>query len=280
MILVGTTIAPWKCDGRQDVAWLDYAEEMRAETKQQVGFMAVLEVDGRGLEPYGQVIERLDDLSGDYWRFAFDDGETVVESGNRLIRICMGRNLVQEYAMRRNQPENNISHILFLDSDISPPADAIPKLLELNRPVVGGHVPIYALGGPSLISDDDKRIRRVARRRFAFDDSTAGEQAYWDEQNYCNENPWVPAPEGYPAEALVQEHWNTAGFLMVRREVFTSVAWHYNLDKGLTDDPAYQAATAAKFGPTWVRHDIEGMHVPIPMVAVGERDGDRIRRAW
>lgn len=282
-IVVGTTIAPWKCDGRQELAWLDTAEEI-ADSHEDVSFFAALEVDGRGLSPYVDLLRRITDVAAvavpvDYWRFAIDDGTKEVTTGERLVRICAGRNLCHEYAMR----DQSVTHILFVDSDISIPGDSIPKMLEVDHPVVGGLVGIYAQDGPKLDKVEDA-IYRVARERSQFPDTEAGGEAWLEEQRFCLANPWFIDELGtFPEDADIREHWCTAGFLLVRRDVFSTVAWHWDLDRGCTDDPAFQnAVERAGFGRTWTRHDLLAEHEPLRtgMVAVEHRDGDRMHVPW
>jgi len=236
MIVVGTTCAPWKCNGRGELAWLDNAEDMIADAKgagHELDFFAALEVDGRGLTPYKQLQHRLIlDLDGNFWTFSLDDEAEIVESSNRLVRICMGRNLVTEYAMAQGA-----SHILFLDTDTRVPGDSISKLLEVDHPVVGGNVGAYCMSGPVVLDD-----RGRAKHKFR-----------------------------------VEEHWNTAGFLLVRREVFKVLRWRWSIDDGMTDDPAYQGDQQVwGFGQTWVRKDVQGEHVE-PLVPVEERDEEARR---
>lgn len=240
-IVVASTTAAWKCDGREELTWLRNAEAMRkhaADVGHEVEFFLAIETDARGVAPFDAIVDRICDLDGHVWRYSLDDGSDEILSGNRLIRICMGRNLAQEHAMR-----NQASHLLFLDTDVLADEDCIPKLLELQHPVVGGNVGAYCMDGP-VVPPLDTVYSEVPHRNF---------------------------PDGIEVKA----HWNTAGFLMVERQVFSRVAWHYDLDAGLTDDPAYQRETRELFGETWVRYDVIGRHVGA-LVAVEERtDADR-----
>lgn len=218
MIVVGSTLAPYKVDG-SELDWLKSGEEF-LDRDPLTHFFAALELlPNRGPAVFARLRTRLNALGGTSWAFSLDDGEEELTSENRLTRICMGRNLITEYACRVAA-----SHILFLDSDLSVPGDSIEKLLEVDAPIVGGDVPTYCLHGPSDLS------------RHAFP---------------------------------VERHWNTAGFLLVRREVFKRVRWrheHFHMT-GLTDDPCYAwDAESLGFGETLVRKDLIGHHVPlIPM---------------
>jgi hypothetical protein len=238
-VLVATTCAPWKCNGVGELAWLDRAEErlMRAEDAgiRLTHFLAA-EVDGRGMEPYDALEDRLCEVKAAAdpawdvvtWQFRVDDLIQEFDGRSRLHRICAGRNLAHEYA----QSDFSISHILFIDTDTSVPADSVNRLLEVDHGIVCGHVPNYAHSGPK-----------------------------------------VPNPEYRDMD--LQEHWTTAGFMMVRRDVFRKMRWRWDLQSGSTDDPCFQAdAQEFGFGQTWVRHDVVGTHVE-PLVGVEERDADR-----
>lgn len=80
-----------------------------------------------------------------------------------------------------------------------------------------------------------------------------------DVPSYCLHGPLIE--EGVPEDAQVQEHWNTAGFLLVPQEVFRVVRWRHDYDAGISDDPAFAQEVAAHgFGNEWVRHDLVGNH--------------------
>lgn len=226
-IVVGSTMAPFKATDDEDRQWLTNAEEMVFDAHSagftKIFFLAAAEMDARGMDVYRKLDRRLreintkfgDDVEADMWRFAIDDHADSIDSLNRLIRICTGRNLIQEFALRRRK----VSHILFLDSDLVVPPDSISKLVEMDHPIVGGDVPSYCMNGEP-------------QSQFS-----------------------------YPVHA----HWNTAGFLMVQREVARRVAWRTDVyDSGNTDDPAYAAAVEELgFGKTYVRKDLIGAHKPL-----------------
>lgn len=215
-VMCGSTIPAYKAadHSAESISWLATAEEMISTSKSaghEVGFFATLEVDARGLEPFQEVIDYLLRVQGLWWKFSVDLGDEIIDGSTRLPRICMGRNLLIEAALM----EPAISHILFLDSDTEVPADSVVRLLALERPLAGGHVPVYCLRGPV-----------------------------------------VQAPN-------VQEHWNTAGFLMVERKVFSHVRWGIDPDGGNTDDPHFAlCAELMGFGKTWVDHDLIARHRP------------------
>jgi len=227
VIIVGSTCASWKCNGIGELAWLRHAEEMiedAASVGHELLFFATLETDARRQTPFIGLLDRLEDLPSSFWTFSLDDGAKEITTMNRLVRICTGRNLIHEKALREFA-----SHILFLDTDTEVPGDSISKLLELNHPVVGGEVPNYRLRGPEVT--------------------------------------------GFPFP--VQEHWNTAGFLLVQRDVFTRIRWRTDHQLGLSDDPCFDHdAHAAGFGHTWVRKDVVGAHIEA-LCPVEEREADR-----
>lgn len=233
MIVVASTVAAWKCNGRGELAWLETMETMAFDAQrigEELRIFVAVELDARGLSPFDRLIERLQILQQaasipfDLWTFSLDDVTDQITTTNRLIRICTGRNLAHEFAMRMGA-----THILFLDTDTLVPGDCVSKLLEVNHPVVGGEVP-----------------------------------------NYCLHGPIVPGFD-FP----VEEHWTTAGFLLVSRDVFKVLRWRWNPDDGIiTDDPCFQSDQQVwGFGQTWVRKDVIGEHIE-PLVAVENRDAD------
>lgn len=140
-ILVGATAAGHK--GAQALTWLQDAEAVRAATPHAVEFFLAAETQPDGLEPRLQAAEaRVRALGGTVWRFMLDDGAAVIDSGNRLARICTGRNLVIEHALRIGA-----EWILFVDTDIRLPTDVLPRLLEMGHPFAGFSVPQYGLRG-------------------------------------------------------------------------------------------------------------------------------------
>jgi len=157
-------------------------------------------------------IAEAENVTQDVWTFSIDDDASQIDHRNRLIRICTGRNLTHEFAMRNP----NVSHVLFLDSDMRPDGDCISKLIEVDANIVGGEVPVYCLKGPRVGGYD------------------------------------------FP----VQDHWNTAGFLLVRRNVINRIRWRADIyDHGQSDDPCFHKdAIEAGFGRTLVRKDVKGIH--------------------
>jgi hypothetical protein len=250
MIVVGATTVAWKCDGHGgELDWLTHAEEIAANA--DVRFFATLEQDARGDAPFGSLLARLDDLGGEAWRFRWDDGADEITPHNRLIRICAGRNMITDYAVRAGA-----EWIYFADTDLAPPGDVLDKLLEVDWPIVGAHVPIYCLGGPVA----EKHPARI-----------------WLEDGSM----WPRLPEHLhlpPFGFDVQVHWNTAGSLLVHRSLFRRLRWRVDPDAGMTDDPCYAADALALGWPTLVRKDCI-VTASVPLAPVEGRGLDmKVRR--
>lgn len=146
MIVVGATTAPFSMNDENSWgSWLKNAEEVKQSHPNGVSYFAALQVDKRGIDPFAPLIERLEQLGGTYWTYSLDDGRTEVTSKNRVSHICAGRNTIVDYASR-----NHASHILYLDADCTPPPDVLPKLLEVDYPLVAGYIHSYAIQGPLM----------------------------------------------------------------------------------------------------------------------------------
>ncbi len=150
MILVGSTIPAYKLggDSRYWDSWLSNAEALReAAGDAEVRFFATVETDARGLVPFVPLLERLTSLATaaemPWYEFSIDDGAASIDTGNRLMRICTGLNLIAHHAVRAGA-----THVFWRHADIWVPDDSIPKLLELDQPLVGGNIPTYCLTGP------------------------------------------------------------------------------------------------------------------------------------
>lgn len=226
-VLTGSTLAPHVATAEQDTQWLRNAFTRTPDGFEYSWFAALETVAAFDVEVYQPVRQLLKALGGEAWTFSLDTNDETLTSANRLTRICTGRNLVTEYAVRAG-----VDWLLYLDADVRPDADAIPKLVEVaerfDHPIVGGDVPSYCLSGPKV--------------------EGMGEVGY-----------------------DIEEHMNTAGFLLVARSLFTQLRWRHDPDQGLTDDPCYhQDALRLTGKATWVRKDVVGEHVPlVPLEARG-----------
>lgn len=145
MIVVGTTVAPFKSLAGETLDWLVSAEKMVEASPVPLSFFVAIEIDDRGMSVHQDLMMRLKEVGAvapvDAWTFSINDNEKKVDGGNRLHRICTGRNLVHEYAFR----DSEISHVLFVDSDLKVPANCVEQLLEVDKPIVGGDVPAYCV---------------------------------------------------------------------------------------------------------------------------------------
>lgn len=233
-VLVASTTTAYKTDDdRLIFSWLTHADTWRAAG--HPFFCAVQLGHGRDHE-LKPLLDRLDQIDATVWRYSIDEGETTIKNAARLAGICAGRNLAHEYAQR----DPDITHILFLDTDIIPPVDAIDRMLEVDNELVGLNVPTYCLDGPP--------VHTSAR---------------------------------VPAGVDVREHEvQTAGCLMVHRDVFRILRWHWDLESGMTDDPCFERDARVLLNvPTWVRHDVVAEHYPACIGPFEQRGHDlTIRR--
>lgn len=177
--------------------------------------------------PYSFDVWTWNTASGVDWRSRpkFDQDQA------RLAPIVNARSMAIEYAM-----QTNASHLLFIDADIIPPKDIIPKLLETNRLTVGGLV--HGRGDhaacPYIFGE---------KRRFQ---------------------------EGHPRfyQMVECEHGNI-GFCMIARRVFEQVRFRYGTTEYpdgrnhmVSDDPAYHLDAFLKFHEWhYIRMDVEGKHI-------------------
>lgn len=237
--VIGTPLVGWKCDANEHMSWLENRHEIMSLFP-NVRWFAALELDSRGLDPFGEVIEALREVNGDFWTYSINDMQSKVNHGNRWIRIETGRNLIREFAQRHRvttghhwgedcTEENigvvNYEAILYIDSDVVLTSEIISKLLEVDRPIVGGDIKAYCLTGKKI-----------------------------------SDNP------------PIEEHWNSAGCLLVNAPAFYDLPWFHNAWLNLSDDPSFQSLAErlmrregvnnldTTYGMTWVRKDTDVKH--------------------
>ena len=237
--VIGTPLVGWKCDAGEHMDWLANRAAIMEKFPNAKWFSA-FELDGRGIEPFADVINALREVNGDYWTYSLNDMQPKVNSGNRWIRIETGRNLVREFAQRlrvtaghhwgedclvENIGVVNYQAVLYIDSDIELTVEIIEKLLEVERPLVGVNVPQYGLGGKTISVDPP-----------------------------------------------LQEHWTTAGMLLVNAPAFYDLPWYHNSYLNMSDDPTFQSMAerllrregihnlTETYGMTWVRKDVDAHH--------------------
>ena len=253
--VIGTPLVGWKCDAGEHLAWIRDAKKIK-ELFPNVVWFAALELDHRGLEPFKEVIDALNEVNGTYWTYSINDMETEVNYLNRWIRIETGRNLIREFAQRKrmiaghhwgedctelNYGNVNCEAVLYADSDIHIHAEMIEKMFEVNRPIVGADVPAYCLSG-TIISENPR----------------------------------------------IEEHWNTAGALLVNAPAFYDLPWFHNSYLNLSDDPSFQSMAErlkrregvnnldSTYGMTWVRKDVQAKHEGNPNPVEKRNIADRV----
>lgn len=147
MIVVGTTLCSFAMSQSHGwTPWLKNAEAMQKSVDgHEVRFFVAIQVDARGLEPFAALLDRLKEVNGEYIVYSLDDKRTNVTTTNRLRHITMGQNIVTDYCCA-----TWASYLLFMAADCCPPPDALPKLLEVKHPIVGGEVTTYCLSGPEV----------------------------------------------------------------------------------------------------------------------------------
>jgi len=239
MIVIGTPITAFAMQ-REYLwrSWLTNAEIIKQT--HNVRYFAAIEVDARGLKPFVPLLAHLAMIGGEYWTYSYDDKRTHVNSENRISHICMGRNMIQDYACSLDAAGMDVTHILHIDADVTPHDNTIPLLLELNHPLVGGDL----------------------------------------SETYCGTGPRV---KKYPFP--VEEHVNTAGYLLVDRNLYIRLRWRkdhrytfkhhdiYGTIVPMGDDHCYYYDALTLFNtPTYVRKDCVGQHHP-PGVAPFEMRG-------
>lgn len=249
-LLIASTVPAYKCDGSYELTWLTNAEAWR---EQGHDVFCALEGMGRDDELL-PLRRRLKELGATVWKFAIDDGGNTITNDTRMVRIGTGRNLAHELF---NRYPGRWEGILFIDSDVLAPADAPALVLEVDRQLVGLSVRPY-----------DTFLRG---RRVTYVETTPDVYVLRGTQDVDPCRTRRPFPEG----AVIEEHWNTAGCLLLRAEAARTLRWRWDLAGGLSDDPCLQYdAVRAGFGMTWVRHDVIVRHVPDVIYPVERRGHD------
>jgi hypothetical protein len=225
--VIGCPMVPWKVERSEHNQWLSDAAAIK-ESFPNAKFFAALELDHRSVEEsYGNFIQELVRVGGEFWTYSINDKEEEVNHMNRWIRIETGRNLIREFAQRKRRlkPPHwgeevdqisfvNNEAVLYVDSDIELTKNVVEKLFEVDHHIVSADVPAYGLRG-----------------------------------NVVNQNP------------RIEEHWNTAGVLLVNSPHFYDLPWYHNAYMNLSDDPTFQHLAERLYGrQTFVRKDIKVAH--------------------
>jgi hypothetical protein len=239
VIVVGTTLAAFVMD-QEDTwgSWIENIEEVAEHTDEEIRVFAAIEVDALGLEPFEMLLDCMAEISNttpvrcEFWTYSLDDGRTEVTTGNRLRHITTGQNLVTDYAV-----SEGADWLLFMAADCRPPDDVIPRMLELDHPLVAPNVPTYCLDGPKV---------------GGLGSSTAYDDAGWD----------------------VRKHMASAAALMIHSDVFRRVRWRWDPEDG-SDDPCFHRDALEHLGiETLVRHDVTAKHYPLQVGAIETRGHD------
>jgi hypothetical protein len=227
--VIGTPLVGWKVDKKEHMAWLHNKDEIIAKFP-NVKFFSSFELDHRGTEVFQEVIDSLKTVNGDYWTYSINDMEDSVTSGNRWIRIETGRNLIREFSQRHRKMSGH-----HWGEDCS----------EQNYGVINYEAILY-------VDSDTYVDTNIIEKMFEVDHPivSVNVPAYGLSGEVVNENP------------RIEEHWNTAGMLLVNSPAFYDLPWSHNAMLNLSDDPTFQHHShRLGYGQTWVRKDVSATHM-------------------
>ena len=237
--VIGTPLVGWKVDRKEHLAWLSSKDEIIAKFP-NAKFFSAFELDHRGIEVFQEVIDFLKSVNGDYWTYSINDMEEDVDHVNRWIRIETGRNLIREFSQRHRKMSG---HHWGEDCE------------KQNHGVVNYEAILYVDSDTYLNVDIVEKMLEIDHPLVSVD-----VPAYGLSGEVVNENP------------RIEEHWNTAGMLLVNSPAFYDLPWSHNAMLNLSDDPAFQYhAERLGHGHTWVRKDIKAKHMG-QLVAVENRN--------
>lgn len=237
--VIGTPLVAWKCDKKEHLNWLSNKESI-IQKFPNVKYFAALELDYRGLDPFSDILKILEEINGDYWTYSINDKEKKVDSGNRWIRIETGRNLIREFAQRARITAGH-----HWGEDCT----------ELNQGVINYQAVLYVDSDTTLNVDIVEKLLEVDRPLVGVNVPDYGLSG-----KVVSQDP------------PIQEHWTTAGMLLVNSPAFYDLPWYHNAYLNLSDDPTFQSLAerlpqrdaqnnlSEPFGMTWVRKDIHAPH--------------------
>lgn len=193
MIVVGTTIAAFAMSNPDHWgSWMKNAERVKdcyrtIGRDDDIKYFAAIQIDARGLEPFGPFIARLESIGGSFWTYSLDDGRTEVTTKNRIRHIVVGQNLCNDYAMS----DQTCSHMLFMAADCMPPDDIMPKMLEMNHPLCAPYITTYGLRGPRVETYQYPVMDAMASAAAIFMDRTvfSGIRWRWDKDKNMSDDP-------------------------------------------------------------------------------------------
>lgn len=234
--VIGTPLVAWKADRNEHMYWLHNAKDIQ-KTFPNAVYFAALELDHRGIEPFKPMVEVLKSVGGTYWTYTIDDRQEFVTSGNRWIRIETGRNLIREFAQRKRAMSGN----------------------HWGEPTKQDVVNFDAI---LYIDSDNIVTSEIIEKMFEIDRPLVGVDvpAYGLSGTVVNEKP------------RIEEHWNTAGMLLVNAPAYYDLPWYHNAFLNLSDDPSFQSMASRlkrrigteefddTYGMTWVRKDVSSSH--------------------
>lgn len=237
--VIGTPLVGWKCDKNEHMSWLE--DRLNIINKfPNVKWFAALELDERGLEPFQSIINALKEVNGDYWTYTVNDMQQKVTSHNRWIRIETGRNLIREFAQRIRITSGH-----HWGEDCT----------ELNYGVVNYDAVLYVDSDVILNTNIIEKLLEVDRPLVGVNVPQYGLHG-----KRISDSPHI------------EEHWTTAGMLLVNSPAFYDLPWYHNAYLNLSDDPSFQSMAerlqqrdvhnniAQPYGMTWVRKDINADH--------------------
>jgi hypothetical protein len=226
--VIGCPLVPWKVERNEHNQWLSDATEIQ-KSFPNAKFFAALELDHRPVEEsYGNLLKELERVDGEFWTYSINDKEEEVNHMNRWIRIETGRNLVREFAQRKR--------------GLKPPhwGGEANQINFVNNDAI-------------LYVDSDIRLtKKIVEKLLEVNHYivSADVPAYGLRGKEVNKHP------------RIEEHWNTAGILLVNSPHFYDLPWYHNSYMNLSDDPTFQHLAERLYGSqTYVRKDITVAHV-------------------
>lgn len=226
--LIGTPLVGWKIDKKEHLGWIQDIHNIKSKFP-NVKFFVALEIDKMGTDPYRDFIHILETLNIDYWTYSINDFEKDVTYRNRWIRIETGRNLIREYAQRKRILSGH-----HWGEDC-----------QKDNIGVGNYEAILYVDSDMILTVEHiEKMFEVDRPLVGID-----VPEYNLRGKIVNESP------------RIEEHWNTAGMLLVNSPAFYELIWGHNAYYNYSDDPSFQyISEKLGWGQTWVRKDITAKH--------------------
>lgn len=226
--LIGTPLVGWKIDKNEHLSWIQDISNIRSKFSNAKFFVA-FEVDSRGIEPYEEFFKLIKSLDIEYWTYSINDFEEKVNFRNRWIRIETGRNLIREYAQRKRVIKG---HHWGEDTQ------------KDNHGVMNYEAILYVDSDMILKAEHIEKMLEIDRPLVGVNVPEYGLRG-----KLINQNP------------RIEEHWNTAGMLLVNAPAYYELIWGHNAFLNYSDDPSFQyLSEKIGWGQTWVRKDIDARH--------------------